>query len=145
MNSNILALIRMVLSGFGAFLLGKNLFGATIDESLWQMIVGSVMILISFLWSIFSKTSTTEMIEGFARQLITALGGLLTGLGVVKEETYQLISGIVTSLLPYILSLLGKHKNQEIAQGTLGVKDLVGVSEIEGAINPVTNTPKNND
>lgn len=145
MNSNILALIRMLLSGFGAFLLGKNLFGATIDESLWQMIVGSAMILISFLWSIFSKTSTTEMIEGFARQLITALGGLLTGLGVVKEETYQLISGIVTSLLPYILSLLGKHKNQEIAQGTLGVKDLVGVSEIEGAINPVTNTPKNND
>lgn len=145
MNSNILALIRMLLSGFGAFLLGKNLFGATIDESLWQMIVGSVMILISFLWSIFSKTSTTEMIEGFARQLITALGGLLTGLGVVKEETYQLISGIVTSLLPYILSLLGKHKNQEIAQGTLGVKDLVGVSEIDGAINPVTNTPKNND
>lgn len=145
MNSNILALIRMLLSGFGAFLLGKNLFGATIDESLWQMIVGSAMILISFLWSIFSKTSTTEMIEGFARQLITALGGLLTGLGVVKEETYQLISGIVTSLLPYILSLLGKHKNQEIAQGTLGIKDLVGVSEIEGAINPVTNTPKNND
>lgn len=144
MNANVLALIRMLLSGFGAFLLGKNLFGATIDESLWQEIVGSVMVVISLIMTVVNKSSTIEMIEGFARQLLTALGGLLTGLGVVKEETYQLISGIVTSLLPYILSLLGKKKSQEIATGALGVKDLTGVKELEGAIKPVANTPKHN-
>lgn len=145
MNSNVLAIIRVVLSGFGAFLLGKNLFGTAIDESLWQEIVGAAMIVISLIMTVLNKSSTVEMIEGFVRQLITALGGLLTGLGIVKEETYQAISGIIAVILPYVLSLLGKKKNQEIATGALGVKDLVGVSEVEGAIKPVVNTPKNND
>lgn len=144
MNSNILALIRMLLSGFGAFLLGKNLFGHAIDESLWQEIVGSVMIVISLVMTVINKSSGLEMIEGLVRQLLTALGGLLTGLGIVKTETYQAIAGIIGALLPYILSLLGKKKSQDIAIGELPIKALTGVKEIAKTetISPVINVPK---
>lgn len=144
MNSNLLAIIRVVLSGFGAFLLGKNLFGATIDEVIWQMIVGVVMIIISLVMTIVNKTSGIEMIEGLVRQLLTALGGLLTGLGIVQEEAYQSISGIIAIVLPYILSLLGKKKSQDVATGELPLKALTGVKEIAKTedISVVINIPK---
>ena len=142
MKSTIYAIIRMVLSGLGAYLLGKNLFGHTIDESLWQMIVGSVMILISFVATVFDKTAGVEIWEGLIRQLVTSIGGLLTGLGVVKEETFATISTAILSLLPLILSLLGKKKSQAIAMGDLGIKDLAGVKELNQTPTPVVNTPK---
>lgn len=144
MNSTFLAIVRMILSGFGAFLLGKNLFGTTIDESLWQEIVGGVMVVISLVMTVLNKASTLEMIEGFVRQLLTAFGGLLTGLGIVREETYQSIAGIIGALLPYILSLLGKKKSQDVATGELPLKALTGVKEIAKTetISPVINIPK---
>lgn len=145
MNPNILTVIRMVLSAFGAYLLGKNLFGHAIDESLWQEIVGGAMIVISLVMTVLNKTSTYEAVEGFIRQTVTALGGLLVGLGIVKDQAYTTVSSIVIALLPYILSLLGKKKSQEIATGNLGVADLTGVKEIATKgekLKPVINTPE---
>lgn len=139
-----MAIIRTLLSLFGAFLIGHNLFGTTIDESLWQEIVGAVMVVASFVWTIFDKTAGIEKIEGVVRQFLTAVGGLFISLGIVKEETVTTISGVVSALLPYILSLLGKKKSQDIATGELGVGDLAGVKELtdKTTIHPVVNTPK---
>lgn len=144
MSSNIMAIIRMLLSLFGSYLIGKNLFGATIDEVLWQEIVGAVLVVISLVWTILDKSAGIEKVEGVIRQFVTALGGLFIGLGIVKEETVTTISSILIALLPYILSLLGRRKSQEIATGELGVNDLAGVSEISDKddIRPVLNTPR---
>jgi hypothetical protein len=142
MKSTIYAIIRMVLSGLGAYLLGKNLFGHAIDEILWQEIVGGIMIAISLITTVLDKTSTYEMVEGFVRQFITTLGGVALSLGVISAQTFATISGIVVALLPLILSLVGKKKSQEIAAGNLGVKDLTGVKELNQTPTPVLNTPK---
>lgn len=142
--SNIFAIIRTLLSLFGAWLLGHNLFGTTIDESLWQEIAGTVLVVISLVWTILDKTAGIEKVEGVIRQFLTAAGGLFISLGIIKEETVTIISGVISSLLPYILSLLGKKKSQDIATGELGVNDLAGVKEITDreTIHPVANTPK---
>lgn len=144
MNANLMAIIRTLLSLGGAYLLGHNLFGTTINESLLQEIIGAVMITVSLVWTILDKTAGIEKVEGFIRQFVTALGGLFIGLGVVKEEVVTTISSILIALLPYILSLLGKKKSQDIATGELGVNDLAGVKEItnRATINPVVNTPR---
>lgn len=139
-----MAIIRTLLSLFGAWLLGHNLFGATIDESLWQEIAGTVLVVISLVWTILDKTAGIEKVEGVIRQFLTAAGGLFISLGIIKEETVTIVSGVISSLLPYILSLLGRQKSQDIATGELGVNDLAGVKEItnRATINPVVNTPR---
>jgi hypothetical protein len=140
-----LAVLRMILSAFGAYWLGKNLFGHNINEALWQEIVGGMMIAISVVMTILDKSSTYEVVEGIIRQAITSIGGVLAGLGIITVEALATWSGIILALLPLLLSLVGKKKSQAIAIGDLGVKDLSGVKEIAKkgeSIAPVVNTPK---
>jgi len=55
-----MSLLRTFLTSFGIFLLGKNLFGSVIDQSIWQMVVGVTMAGVSVIWGIFDKTVGIE-------------------------------------------------------------------------------------
>lgn len=117
-------IVRTLLSAFGAFLVGKNLFGHAVDQSYLQEIIGVIMGVISVVWSVVDKTATVEMVQGGIRQLITFIGGLLVGAGKVTGETLQAILGIVTAIGPFIQGYLERTKNNQLDTGKITIEHL---------------------
>jgi hypothetical protein len=123
-KETLMSLLRTFLTSFGVFLLGKNLFGAAIDQSVWQMVVGVVMAGISVVWGIFDKTVGIEMLQSFLRSAIIGFGGLLVARGSLSPEKLESILGIVMSILPLLYSMLSRKKTNNLVNGTLSLEEL---------------------
>lgn len=111
--------IRTLLSAAGAFLLGRNILGHTIDESWWQEAVGVLMGIVSIVWSIRDKTATIEAIQGAARQAISFIGGLLVGAGYMTAQTLTAVLGFIIAVGPFIQGWLERLKNRKIENGDI--------------------------
>ena len=123
-KEQIYAIIRLLLSALGSYLLGHNLFGNTIDNSILTQITGCVLGLVSVIWSIAEKNVLTEQIEGAVRQSITFIGGLLVSSGKLSAASLDSWLGILVIILPFILSRLGVAKNKQIDTGIIKVEEL---------------------
>lgn len=125
MNKNTLfPIIRTILSAAGAYIVGVNLFGHAIDQSLWQIIVGGIMALASIIWSIRDKSLTIEGAEGFLRQAITVGGGLLVSWGKVKSELVAALLALIPVLAPYLQSVLSRNKSAALQTNAVNSFDL---------------------
>lgn len=127
MNLNkeqLFSFIRMLITAAGAYVFGHNLLGQKIDESLWQEVVGVLMLVISCAWSIATKCATVEMVEGTVRQIATFAGGLLVASGKLSATTLTTIIGLITTIIPWFLAGLSKHKNDLLHQGEITTSDL---------------------
>lgn len=123
-QEQILGIIRLLLSAVGGFLLGKNLFGTAIDESMWQIILGIAMGVASIVMSILSKTLTIEMVQGTLRQTVSFFGGLFVAKGSISNETLTFILGLVPVLAAWLQSTLAKKKNQQLDSGIIRTSQL---------------------
>jgi hypothetical protein len=123
-KETLMSLLRTFLTSFGVFLLGKNLLGAAIDQSVWQMVVGVVMAGVSVVWGIFDKTVGIEMLQSFLRSAIIGFGGLLVARGSLSPEKLESILGIVMSILPLLYSMLSRKKTNNLVNGTLSLEEL---------------------
>jgi len=88
------SIVRAALTLTGSYIIGHNLFGAKLDESLWQELAG-------------------------ARSVITVAGGLLVSAGKLTGDALNSIIGLVAVLVPLLQSWLSKKKVQQLADGTL--------------------------
>lgn len=120
----IVAIIKNALALVGSFLIGKELFGSAIDESLWQIITGSVMVLISFLMSFASNTVTKEKFQDALRVLIVSIGGALTAGGWVEPVKVEMWIGAITAIAPMVYEWISRKKSQDIAKGDIPVQQL---------------------
>lgn len=123
-QSNLFGIIRAILSVAGAFLLGKNLFGQPIDESLWQEITGVIMGLIAMVWTFMDKTITLEGFQGILRQSITFIGGLLVASGKLSAEALATWLGIILALAGPIYAWLSKTKSKQLENGKIMMANL---------------------
>jgi uncharacterized membrane protein len=116
-KETVFTLIRTLLTSFGVFLIGKNFLGQSIDQSLWQMLVGIAMSAFSVVWGMYDKTLGLEMLQSFIRSAIIGLGGLLVAKGSLSPEKLESILGIALAVLPLVYSIISKKKSTELAEG----------------------------
>lgn len=124
MKSKLLSILPSVLTIAGTFLLGKNLFGTAIDESLWQELTGSALALVGIVVSIFDHTATEEMIQAGLRRSIEVVGALLVSSGKASQNTIQLLLSLVATLVPVVYGYFSRKKTRNLARGNLSVEDL---------------------
>lgn len=133
MNKQVLlSLLRTVLTAFGAFLIGKNIFGNPVDDVLWQSIVGGILAAISIVWGFVDKSNTLDALQSGLRSIIVVFGGLLVASGKITDKVLESISGIVAAVIPFLYSILSKQKTDQIAEGKLkAVTDGAGVTTLK--------------
>lgn len=123
-KSEVLAIFRFLLSAVGSYILGINVFGLTIDSSLWQEIVGGIMAVSGIVMSVLDKSVTTDMILGFVRQVVTVGGGLLVAAGKLKGDIVTGLLALIPLLAPYIQGVISRRKNLQLQNGTINPFDL---------------------
>jgi len=123
-KETVFTLIRTLLTSVGVFLIGKNFMGSSIDQSIWQMLVGIIMAGVSVVWGILDKTVGLEMLQSFIRSLIVGLGGLLVARGTMTPEKVESILGIALAVLPLVYSILSRKKSDAIVEGSIAPFEL---------------------
>lgn len=115
------SLIRTVLTLLGAFLAGGGIkfFGIVIDTAYWQEITGSILAIVSIVWSIKSKEVDIEKLQGLVRQVVTFIAGIFVAKGILNENTSNAILAFVAAILPLLQSYLGKKKSDQLAVGKI--------------------------
>lgn len=123
-NISITGVIRNILTAVGGYLLGKNLFGLAVNESLWQELTGVIMGIISVIWSIKEKNVTIEMFQGVIRNTVGFLGGIFVGFGKITGDTLALVLALIVPASQLIYSGLSRLKSQHIDEGKIKVEQL---------------------
>ncbi len=126
-KDSILSLVRYALVAIGAYLVGKNFLGSTIDNELWQGIMGALFALGGAVWGWFDKTATLEQIQSGFRSAFSFLGVMLVGSGIIKSEVLESFIGGLPIILSFLYAQTSKAKNKQIATGEVKIADLKGV------------------
>jgi len=116
--------VRALLTLAGTYLFGHNIFGTKIDESLWQEITGTVMVVVSFIWTIRSKALTIEIFQSTILKVFMVGGALLVTSGKLTNETFAAWTAALTAILPVLYSILSKSKSAGISNGDIPTKKL---------------------
>lgn len=125
-KEDLLSLARNLLTIVGGFLIGHNLFGLRVDESLIFGLVGIVMSLVGIIMSIVDKSVTVEKTQGFVRHIVSTIGGILIGAGQLTAERLDMWTGIITALVPIIQGILSRQKAKLLHLGEIQTRQLKG-------------------
>lgn len=117
---------RALLTLVGTVLLGKNVFGHVLDENVLQEIFGALGILGGVLWGILDHSATIEKVQSGLHSSLIILAGVAVSWGVISQQTALAIIGLVTALIPVILSYTSKVKIQQIDAGKLTTDSTTG-------------------
>jgi hypothetical protein len=120
------SLIRTFLTVIGTFLIGKHVLGNTIDQQIWETILGAIMTVVSVVWSIIDKTATTEKLQSGVRQVVATIGGLLIASGKLTPEKLETWLGVVAILVPIIQGWLSRKKVAQLQSGEISLLQLKG-------------------
>ena len=126
-KDQVVVVVKTILTLVGSYLIGHKLFNTNVDESYLGLIIGSVMAVVSFVWSIVDKSLAIESFQASIRQVIVAVGGVLIASGKLDSAKLDTYMGIILPLATYIYSLLSQKKSAQIAVGKIDVADLKGV------------------
>ena len=118
-KETIFSLLRTALTLIGSYLIGKNLLGNTIDNSIIEILVGAGMSLASVVWGIISKDLVIEQIQSFIRSAVVGIGGLLVASGKIEAGKIESLSGFLLAVSTFIYSLLSRKKSQNIVSGKI--------------------------
>lgn len=124
MNIQTEGIIRNLLVVAGAWLLGRNLFGATVTPELWQEISGTVLMIFSLIWTIKAKELKLEILQSVILKVVMLVGTIIVASGNVVGDYIDKIIMTVTVVLPIIYSALSKKKSEGIANGEISVSKL---------------------
>lgn len=133
-----LSILRIVLTSIGAYLMGKNFLGTSIDNDVWVGIVGGIVTAASIVWGIVDKTAKPEMIASGLRSVFLTFGTMLVGSGIIKDEVLQGALGVISIIVPAGLSETNKRVHKNVATGKTPIADLSGVDPKKINISPNT-------
>lgn len=125
-KESLLSSLRALLILVGTYLVGHSIFGHTVTEDIWTVIISSVVTVASTIWGIATKTATIEGIESAVRSVVTGIGGILASAGVLSGDNLNAILGFITAVLPTFQSSLSRSKNKQIATGKVEVSSTTG-------------------
>lgn len=117
-------IIRAILTAIGGFLIGKNFLGHTIDESIWQGVLGAVMSIAAIIWSWIEKELTLESLQGAIRNFVSLAGGIFAGWGVISNELLVTILGFVVPISQLVYSWLSRSKSKQLESGKMNIAQL---------------------
>lgn len=123
-TERLMSILRALLSIVGGFILGHNIFGLDVDETLWQEFLGSVLALSSIILSVIDKTANIEKIEGAARQILSFSGAALVARGILSAQQFATIFPALIVLLPLLLGKTSTTKTKALDTGKLSIADL---------------------
>jgi hypothetical protein len=115
-----------ILTILGTFVIGHNLLGATINESLWQEIGGASTVVVALVMTVYNHTVTIEAIQAGIHRVVEVVGTLLVASGRMTSETLVTILGVITAITPVIYKYYSVKKTQQLAAGTIAIEDLKG-------------------
>jgi hypothetical protein len=141
-KDQIISIVRTLLTGIGAFFIGKSIFGVQVSDNILQLVAGSIAVIGSFVWSIVDKSLAVEGFQAAIKQVVTAIGGVLAALGK-NTQSFESITGALLPVLTLIYTFLSQKKSIAIANGSIAIQDLKGV-KASNAITPslrVANEP----
>lgn len=121
------SLLRTIMTLAGAFIAGNglhNFFGHIIDTAYWEQITGTVLLIVSIIWSISTKTVDIEKLQGSVRQVVTFVCGILIANGLLNDQTGAAVIAFVGAIIPYIQAGLSRQKNDQIKQGIIQPHEL---------------------
>jgi uncharacterized membrane protein YfcA len=118
-RENFLSLLRNLLTIAGGYLIGKNFLGTTIDDVLWQGLLGLVMAIVGFVMSVKDKQVDEEKIQGIIRHTVSTIGGIFVGTGKLSAESLTLWTGFILSLVPIIQGLISRRKAGRLQTGEI--------------------------
>lgn len=110
-KAQVLGLIQSLLSAVGGFLVIKGLPDGTLTTG-----VGVVMGLVGLVWSFFDKSATVSSIEEGLRQVGAFVGGIFIAKGKLSVDQLNTWLGLITTLVPLILSFFAKSPTSPAAQ-----------------------------
>lgn len=125
-KEQLLSLGRHVLTFLGTFLIGKSLWGIPIMSETVDILVGVIMTLAGIGFSIYEKNIEIEKLQGLARQVITAIGGLFVARGTVTNEDIEKYVAIAMAIIPFLQSILARKKARRLETGNIDVRTLKG-------------------
>ena len=114
MNSQLASAIRTLAVLLGSYFIGKNFLGLPIDSVLWGKIVGVVLVIGGVAWSFLDKKLTQEIWQAAARHVITFAGGILLAKGILTDQMWQAIIGVLGAIAPWIQSAASISLNKRI-------------------------------
>lgn len=123
---NILKILPSVLTIAGTLLIGHNLLGASIDESLWQLITGAALALAGVISSILDHTANVEMIQAALRRTAEVITTLLIASGKGTSETLKAILEMILLAVPIVYAYFSRQKTMKLARGELEIDQLKG-------------------
>jgi len=124
MKETLLSSIRALLVAVGAFIIGNHFFATTIDASWVDLIAGGVVAAVGFLWSVFSKELGTDQILAGVKSAVVFIGGLLVSAGLIKDEQWMSISGVISALIALIGSAVTKKQTANTLANPLNARKL---------------------
>jgi hypothetical protein len=104
-DTPLMAALRAILTLLGTFLVGHSLLGHPLTTDLWGLISGSALTIAGAVTEIVSTNTTPTMIQSAIGTIVTAVGGVLLAVGVVNQQTWASIGGVITAIIP----LFQKH------------------------------------
>lgn len=99
-DTPLMTALRAILTLLGSYLVGHVLIGHTITADLWQLLVGAALTITGAVTEIISTNTTPTQLQSAIGTVATAIGGVLLALGVVNQQTWTSIIGVVTALVP---------------------------------------------
>lgn len=122
-KDTILSILRTILTLVGTYMVGRHLFGQVVDGAIWEQVAGAILGVGSIAWGIIDKSATVESIQSALRSAVIVVGGLLVSSGKLKDDTLTAIVGLVTTLVPVLLSFMTKKQVKQISTGQLQATD----------------------
>lgn len=124
-----MSIVRTILNVIGAYLVGKNLFGNTIDPVLWQGIAGAVLSLAMTVWGFMDATTSLEGFQSGLMNIVKFVGGVLIAGGKLTLESLETWSGILVVIIPMIYRFLSRKKTAMLATGDIKLDTLKGYND----------------
>jgi hypothetical protein len=129
MNSQLISLIKNIITIAAGLLVGKSIWGVPITTETGDLIIGVVVAVATLIWSIKDKTVTIEQWQGAARRIISFVGGILIAKGITTPESIELWFGLANALIALLQGVLTRQKAAQLATGEISVMQLKGATD----------------
>lgn len=123
-KEQIYSIVTALLTLAGSYLLGKSVFGISVDTTSWEAITGAILTVGGIVMSILDKSLTIEKLQASLRTVIIAVGGLFVGAGKLDASKIEVWLGFIAAIVPMLYTWLSKKKNQQIETGEVKVDQL---------------------
>ena len=133
-KTKVIALLKMVLTFAGTFLLGHTFLGQALTTETLDTLFGVVLTLVAVIWSIADNSATIEVIESSTRVILTGGGGFLVSAGLIKAPTLAALIGSIPLIIAVIQSFASKTKVVQMEKGTLVAKVSLKTGELTGKV-----------